>query len=127
MAKAGDAIGTVAEIWRYPVQSMRGESLADTEMGADGVVGDRAYGIVDPQSGAVVSSARGRRQWRGIVTLAARYRDRTPPHGTAVPIDIRCRQCLSVKRRIRISSDYPKIARNPQLQPAPLPVAATRW
>jgi len=23
MAKAGDEIGTVAEIWRYPVQSMR--------------------------------------------------------------------------------------------------------
>jgi uncharacterized protein len=81
-------IGRVAELWRYPVQSMRGEALAETEIDAGGVVGDRAYGIVDPESGAVVSSAQGRRKWRDIVTLAARYRAGPPANGAAAPIDI---------------------------------------
>jgi uncharacterized protein len=84
MAEAGDAIGTVAEIWRYPVQSMRGEALAAADIGERGVVGDRRYGVVDPEAGMVVSSAQGRRKWRDIVTLAARYLDR-PSNGSAAP------------------------------------------
>jgi hypothetical protein len=80
MAKAGDAVGTVAEIWRYPVQSMRGEALAATDIGESGIVGDRRYGVVDPEAGMVVSSAQGRRKWRDIVTLGARYLD--APAGT---------------------------------------------
>ena len=85
---AEGSIGKLIEIWRYPVQSMRGEALADTEIGTDGVVGDRAYGIVDPESAAVVSSAQGRRKWRAIVTLAARYRGAPTANGAAAPIDI---------------------------------------
>jgi len=82
------SIGKVAEIWRYPVQSMRGESLAEAEIGAAGIIGDRAYGLVDPGSGGVVSSAQGRRQWRGIVTLAVRYRAAAPAQGGPAPIEI---------------------------------------
>ena len=85
---AEGSIGNLIEIWRYPVQSMRGEALTDTEIGADGVVGDRAYGIVDPESGTVVSSAQGRRKWRDIVTFAARYRGGPTANGAAAPIDI---------------------------------------
>ena len=83
-----DSIGRLIEIWRYPVQSMRGEAVSDTEIAADGVVGDRAYGIVDPESAAVVSSAQGRRKWRDIVTLAARYRGAPTANGAPAPIDI---------------------------------------
>jgi uncharacterized protein YcbX len=84
MAKAGDEIGTVAEIWRYPVQSMRGEALEAADIAASGVVGDRLYGVVDPEAGMVVSSAQGRRKWRDIVTLAARYLG-APSYGDAAP------------------------------------------
>ena len=84
MAKAGDEIGTVAEIWRYPVQSMRGEALEAADIAASGVVGDRRYGAVDPEAGMVVSSAQGRRKWRDIVTLAARYLG-APSNGDATP------------------------------------------
>lgn len=84
MAKAGDTIGTVAEIWRYPVQSMRGEALAAVDVGASGVVGDRRYGVVDPEAGMVVSSAQGRRKWRDIVTLAARYLDAASRDGVEI-------------------------------------------
>jgi len=85
---AGTAIGTVAEIWRYPVQSMRGETLTAADIGESGVVGDRRYGVVDPDVGMVVSSAQGRRKWRDIVTLAARYLDAPPPGNAAPAIEI---------------------------------------
>jgi hypothetical protein len=66
-------VGRIAEIWRYPVQSMRGERLEAADVAAAGMIGDRAYGLVDAESGQVVSSAEGKRKWRPIVTLAARY------------------------------------------------------
>jgi hypothetical protein len=89
MADTGPVVGRIAEIWRYPVQSMQGEQLDAAEIAADGVVGDRAYGIVDPDLAEVVSSAQGRRKWRDIVTLAARYLDTPLPNGRAAPIEIR--------------------------------------
>jgi MOSC domain-containing protein len=85
--KAGDEIGTIAEIWRYPVQSMRGEALDAADITAAGVVGDRRYGVVDPEAGMVVSSAQGRRKWRDIVTLTGRYLD-APKNGHAPPVEI---------------------------------------
>src|SRR5262245_6228580 len=88
MTKAGDAIGAIAEIWRYPVQSMRGETLKATDIAATGVVGDRLYGVVDPAAGMVVSSAQGRRKWRDIVTLGARYVDSMENGGTAPLVEI---------------------------------------
>ncbi len=81
-------IGRIAEIWRYPVQSMQGERLDAAEIGRTGLVGDRAYGIVDPDVAMVVSSAQGRRKWRGIVTLAARYVEAPARNGHAAPIEI---------------------------------------
>jgi MOSC domain-containing protein len=73
MGEPGTVVGKVAELWCYPVQSMRGEALDLAELTAACVVGDRAYGIVDPDLGEVVSSAQGRRKWRDIVTLGARF------------------------------------------------------
>ncbi len=88
MAKDGDIIGTVRELWRYPVQSMQGERLAGAQIGAEGIAGDRAWGIVDRDLGEVVSSAQGRRKWRGIVTLAAGYAAEPGP-GDAAAVEIR--------------------------------------
>ncbi len=39
-------IGTVAELWRYPVKSMRGERLHTATFDAAGMVGDRRYAVV---------------------------------------------------------------------------------
>jgi hypothetical protein len=88
MVKAGDEIGTVAELWRYPVQSMGGEALAAADIAGGGVVGDRRYGVVDPDAGMVVSSAQGRKKWRDIVTLAARYLNAPTNDGVAPAIEI---------------------------------------
>ena len=66
---------------------MRGEALDAADIAATAVVGDRLYGVVDPEAGMVVSSAQGRRKWRDIVTLAARYLD-APSNGHAPPVEI---------------------------------------
>jgi uncharacterized protein len=88
MSSMGTVVGKVAELWRYPVQSMRGESLQSAEVTEAGVLGDRAYGIVDPDLGEVVSSAQGRRKWRDIVTLDARFMGAAVENGTP-PVEIR--------------------------------------
>jgi uncharacterized protein YcbX len=71
-AGAGTVIGRIAEIWRYPVQSMGGERLQRAALRGDGVPGDREYGVVDPGIGEVVSAAQGKKKWRGLVALSAR-------------------------------------------------------
>jgi len=45
----------VAELWRYPVKSLRGERLQIADVGTDGVAGDRLV-HVRQQSGRVVTS-----------------------------------------------------------------------
>lgn len=77
-------VGRVAEIWRYPVQSMGGEGLAATTIQSGGIPGDRAYGLVDPDIGEIVSSAQGKKKWRGIVALSARLL--AEPQDDPVPI-----------------------------------------
>jgi uncharacterized protein len=37
----------VAEIWRYPIKSLRGESLREVNVLRDGIPGDRAVHVVD--------------------------------------------------------------------------------
>lgn len=37
--------GTIASLWRYPVKSMAGESLAEAFMGFSGFHGDRCYAV----------------------------------------------------------------------------------
>jgi uncharacterized protein len=52
----GGPVGSVAELWRFPVKSMRGERLDQTEVTGRGLVGDRAYALVDTETGKVVSA-----------------------------------------------------------------------
>ena len=49
-------VGSVAELWRFPVKSMQGEQLREVEVTARGVVGDRAYALIDAETGKVVSA-----------------------------------------------------------------------
>jgi uncharacterized protein YcbX len=49
-------MGIVASLWRFPVKSMRGEPLAHAELTKQGVLGDRAFAIIDAQTGKVASA-----------------------------------------------------------------------
>ena len=48
---------SVQQIWRYPVKSLQGESLDSTEI-TDVIPGDRGWGIVDNQTGHLLSAKR---------------------------------------------------------------------
>lgn len=48
----------VAEIWRYPVKSVGGERLPSADVTADGIDGDRAWGVLDPATGLVLTARR---------------------------------------------------------------------
>jgi uncharacterized protein YcbX len=50
----------VAELWRYPVKSMRGERLDEAEVRADGVLGDRLVHVVDAAGQLVTGRTRPR-------------------------------------------------------------------
>ena len=51
-------IGVVKELFRYPVKSMLGERLERLEIGAHGVIGDRAWALRERDNGKVVSAKK---------------------------------------------------------------------
>ena len=46
----------VTALWRFPVKSMKGERLAGADVTPRGVVGDRAYALLDVETGKVASA-----------------------------------------------------------------------
>jgi uncharacterized protein YcbX len=46
-------IGTVKEIWRYPVKSMAGERMKSAKVSARGIYGDRGWAIRDEKAGEI--------------------------------------------------------------------------
>jgi uncharacterized protein len=50
------AVGTIAALWRFPVKSMKGERLQELDVTQTGVLGDRAYALIDADTGKVVSA-----------------------------------------------------------------------
>lgn len=48
----------IAELWRYPVKSLRGERLPALRVVADGVAGDRMWGIQDRRDGRILTARR---------------------------------------------------------------------
>jgi uncharacterized protein YcbX len=51
-----ELVGSVATLWRFPVKSMLGERLEQAELSERGFVGDRAYALIDVDTGKVVSA-----------------------------------------------------------------------
>lgn len=50
------ATGAVDALWRFPVKSMLGERLEQAEFTATGIVGDRAWALIEVETGRVVSA-----------------------------------------------------------------------
>ncbi len=67
-------VGYVAEIRRYPVKSMHGESLASVRIGPDGLEGDRRFAVIDAETGHV-ASAKNPRKWAGLLDHRAELRE----------------------------------------------------
>ena len=72
-------VGTVRELWRYPVKSMGGERVEHTTLGAAGLPGDRGWAVRDEAAGEI----RGGKKLPVLMLCSARYLHE--PDGRAVP------------------------------------------
>ena len=72
--------GTVKALWRYPVKSMAGAKLDEALITEGGILGDRAYAVIDCASGRV-GSAKTPKKWAGLLALAAAFCE--PPRSDA--------------------------------------------
>jgi MOSC domain-containing protein len=76
-------IGSVAELWRFPVKSMRGEKLQEAAITERGMLGDRAYALIDTDTGRVVS-AKSAKLFPDILNCKAKFVD-PPQMGRKIP------------------------------------------
>ena len=80
-------MGRVAELWRFPVKSMLGERCDEVQVTPAGVVGDRAWALVDPTDDKVVS-AKNPRKWGRVLELRASYVVEPDAEGPAAPVSV---------------------------------------
>ncbi len=74
------ASSSVVSLWRYPVKSMMGEELNATEVTERGLLGDRAYALVD-SSDEKVATAKNPRKWPQLFDFRATFIE--PPRAAA--------------------------------------------
>jgi uncharacterized protein YcbX len=111
----------VRALYRYPVKSMQGERLASATFGPAGVVGDRAYALVDEADGKL-ASAKNPRKWGTLLGFRAAFTDEPEPDAPPPPVvitfldgtkvrsdDARCDDALSTAlgRPVRLAATAP--------------------
>lgn len=72
MSESVQMVGSAASLWRYPVKSMMGEELNSTAIAGGSVLGDRAYALVDVETGKVIS-AKNPRKWPNMFNFRATF------------------------------------------------------
>lgn len=80
-------LGSIAALWRFPVKSMGGEQLHNVEITERGVVGDRAYGLVDKDTGRV-ASAKSVKLFPNLLDCKAAYVEQPLTGGDLPPVQI---------------------------------------
>lgn len=65
-------LGSLVSLWRYPVKSMMGEELNASEIRERGLLGDRAYALVDSSDGKV-ATAKNPRKWPRLFDFRAAF------------------------------------------------------
>lgn len=66
---AGTSIGTVGELWRFPVKSMQGQRVDRLAFDERGAADDRTWAVVDPAAGKVLSAKR----WGDLLLASAAF------------------------------------------------------
>ena len=83
MSVAG-LVGSVGALWRYPVKSMMGERVETVIVTERGILGDRAYALVDESTGNL-GSAKNPRKWGFLLTCKACFVDPVESEETMPP------------------------------------------
>lgn len=65
-------VGSIVALWRYPVKSMQGEELNATEVTERGLLGDRAFALID-HTDSKVASAKNPRKWPSLFDFRAAF------------------------------------------------------
>jgi uncharacterized protein YcbX len=78
------AVGTVAELWRYPVKSMLGERRSKLSVTQRGSLGDRAWALRDLNTGRIASA----KKFPRLLDFHARY-EIEPTFDTPGRVEIR--------------------------------------
>jgi uncharacterized protein YcbX len=87
MASAtSSAAGSIVSLWRFPVKSMQGEELNASVIGERGLLGDRAYALIDAADGKV-GSAKNPRKWPNLFAFRASYTE--APKSATEPAPVR--------------------------------------
>ncbi len=73
---------TVAQLWRYPVKSMAGESLDGASLGTMGIAGDRGWAVRDEVRGGI----RGAKKLPDLMRCSARYLEEPGAASQALPV-----------------------------------------
>ena len=79
--------GSVASLWRYPVKSMQGEELTATEVTERGLLGDRAYALIDSIDGKA-ATAKQPKKWPTLFGFRATFIEPPRPDASAPPVRI---------------------------------------
>jgi uncharacterized protein len=69
---ASEPVGTIRALWRFPVKSMLGEEVEAVDLDEGGVVGDRAFAVVDRETGKV-ASAKHPKVWPNLLHCRASF------------------------------------------------------
>ena len=83
-------LGSVVSLWRYPVKSMMGEELNATDVTERGLLGDRAYALIDTSDGKA-ATAKNPRKWPHLFDFRATFVEpvrsaaRVPPVRIVLP------------------------------------------
>jgi uncharacterized protein YcbX len=80
-------LGGVASLWRYPVKSMMGEELEIAQVRDHGLLGDRAYALLDGSDGKV-ATAKNPRKWPNLFAFGAAFVEPTGSGGQLPPVRI---------------------------------------
>ena len=81
------AVASVVSLWRYPVKSMMGEELNASIVTERGLLGDRAFAVIDSSTGKV-ASAKEPRKWAKLFDFRAAYAARPSDGGGLPPVQI---------------------------------------
>ena len=76
-------VGHLKSLWRYPVKSMQGEGLERSDVGPQGLVGDRAYALWDVKTSRI-ASAKNPKEWAALLDCHAKF-ERSPQVDQATP------------------------------------------